>query len=193
MSLTRCTSVFAVLSLLVASGAAHRLAGQATAPPRASQDLVNQAVAQARADHKAVLVKFGASWCGWCHRFDAFLADTTGVGAIMSAHYVTVGLVTEETPAKRELENPGSLDLMRAMGGGEAGLPFFFILDSAGRKIGDSMIMPDHGNVGHPNLPDEVVAFDDLLARTAPGITAAERGRVRAFLDRMAGRTAPTP
>jgi thiol-disulfide isomerase/thioredoxin len=164
-----------------------QLAAQARTPVP-SQVLVDAAVRKAAVEHKAVLVKFGASWCGWCRRFDAFLADT-GVGPIMAANYVTVGLTTEEAPGNKALENPGSEVLMKAMGGAASGLPFFFVLDSTGRKIADSNIMPDGSNVGHPDLPDEVAAFDRFLVQTAPRMTPAERARIRAYLARIAGRT----
>lgn len=167
-----------------------QLHAQATRPAPA-QSLVDAAVQTAAAEHKAVLVTFGASWCGWCHRFHAFLVDT-GVGPIMAAHYVTVSLVTEELPANAALENPGSEAMMKAMGGAASGLPFFFVLDSTGRKIADSNIMPNGTNVGHPYEPEEVAAFDQLLVRTAPRMASAERARIRAYLDRIAGRSAST-
>jgi hypothetical protein len=161
--------------------------GPTDSTPAAAQVLVAAAIHQAKLEHKLVLVKFGASWCGWCHRFDDFLADS-GVGRIMSAHFVIVGMTTLEVPAKKALENPGSAELMKAMGGG-GGLPFFFVLDTSGRKLGDANIMPGGSNVGHPNTPAEVAAFDTLLARVAPAITPAERARIRAYFDRIAGRS----
>jgi thiol-disulfide isomerase/thioredoxin len=156
-----------------------------TPPP--ARTLVAAAVRKAAAEHKNVLVTFGASWCGWCHRFEAFLADT-GVGPIMAANFVELELVTEEVPAKKALENPGSEALKDEMGGGNSGLPFFFVLDSTGKKIGDSMIMPDSSNVGHPDKVEEVAAFDRFLTRVAPRITAPQRARIKAYFDRIAGR-----
>lgn len=163
------------------------LPAQTRTPPPA-QALVDSAVRSAAAGHRAVLVKWGASWCGWCHRLDAFLADT-GVGPIMAAHFVVVALVTEETPANKALENPGSDVLKTAMGGAASGLPFFVVLDSAGRKIADSNMMPGGNNVGHPDTPEEVAAFDQFLIRTAPRMTPEERTRIRAYLDGIAGRS----
>jgi thiol-disulfide isomerase/thioredoxin len=180
-------------ALAMTLAASTELPAQAPPPPPA-QVLVDAAVRTATAEHKAVLVKFGASWCGWCHRFDAFLADT-GVGPIMAANFVPVSLVTQETRVNKALENPGSDALMKAWGGAASGLPFFVVLDSTGTKIADSNIMPDGSNVGHPATPEEVAAFDQLLVRTAPRITPAERARIRAYLDRIAGRSdsAQTP
>ena len=166
---------------------ATQLPAQTRTPP-AAQTLVDAAVRTAAAEHKAVLVTWGASWCGWCHRLEAFLADT-GVGRIMAAHFVVVALVTEETPANKALENPGSGVLKTAMGGATSGLPFFVVLDAAGRKLADSNMMPGGTNVGHPATPEEVAAFDQFLVRTAPRMTPEGRERIRAYLDRIAGRS----
>jgi len=174
-------------ALAATLAACPQLRAQVTPPP--AQVLVDAAVRTAAAEHKAVLVKWGASWCGWCHRFEAMLADS-GVGPIMAANFVSVALVTEEAPANRPLENPGSDVLKRAMGGAASGLPFFVVLDADGRKIADSNMMPGGSNVGHPDTPEEVAAFDQFLVRTALRMTPDERARIRAYLDRIAGRSA---
>ena len=187
--MARPTALLLMAFALEASAAPYRscalLAAQTT--PLPSQVLVDSAVKRAASEHKSVLVLFGASWCGWCRRFHTFLADTS-VGRIMAAHYVAITLTTQETPANKALENPGSEAMMAAFGGGASGLPFFAALDSSGKKIADSNIMPGGGNVGFPDAPEEVTAFDGFLARTAPRMTAAERARIHAYLDRVAGR-----
>src|SRR5690606_8667652 len=38
--------------------------------------LLNNAYTKAKAEKKNVLVKFSASWCGWCHKMDDFLTKT---------------------------------------------------------------------------------------------------------------------
>ena len=159
--------------------------------PRIARELMQEALLNAKSEHKGVLVKFSASWCGPCQEFDRFLNDTTGVGAIMRRHFEIVALTTLEFAAKAALNNPGAVELSREMGGDLAttGIPYFFMLDGAGRKLGDSRSMPDNTNIGYPQTAAEVVSFDKLLIQTAPSMTAAERTRIRTFLDKAAGRS----
>lgn len=149
---------------------------------------MDAAVAEAGAEHKNVLVYFSASWCIWCHRFAAFLASPEA-GEIMHGAFVVVRLDVLETKAKTALENPGADALLSRMSGGvNTGIPFYVVLDASGKKIGDSLIMPGHRNVGHPAEPDEVAAFVKQLETTAPSMTSAQRREIGAYLDEMAGR-----
>jgi thiol-disulfide isomerase/thioredoxin len=160
--------------------------------------IVARAVRQAQAEHKNVLVKFGASWCGWCHRFDRFLESSEPAGRLMRDSFVIVPLTVLEAPDKKALETPGGNALIATVGGKNAGLPFFYFLDQQGAKIGDSNIVPATGsmgsNVGHPDTPQEVAAFVALLARVAPQMTGQDRETIGRFLtDMHAGIARATP
>ncbi|MCG6955536.1 MAG: thioredoxin family protein [Gemmatimonadetes bacterium] len=158
------------------------------APPPAAQ-LVDEAVAAAKAEQKNVLVYFSASWCGWCHRFATFLESPDAAGKLMRDNFVVVQLDALDSGAKVAQENPGARELLDAMSGGATtGIPFYFVLDGSGKKIADSLIMPGHRNVGHPAQPAEVVAFVKQLETTAPRMTAQERREIGSYLDEMAGR-----
>jgi thiol:disulfide interchange protein len=178
------TAHLAALSLCLAAPLSAQ--APATPAPQPAQTLVDAAVKTAKAEHKAVLVEFGASWCGWCHRFDAFLHAPV-VGKLMTDNYVIVSLTVDESPDKKALDNPGAAELMKAMrGGGE--LPYFFFLDATGKKLADANVEPDGTDIGHPDTPVEVDAFDKLLQATAPHMTAAQRAQIHEFLTKMAAK-----
>jgi thiol-disulfide isomerase/thioredoxin len=164
-----------------------RLSAQQT--DSTAEQLVARAVRQAQAEHKNVLVKFGASWCGWCHAFDRFLASNEPAGRLMRDNFVIVPLTVMESKDKKALETPGGNQLVVAVGGKDAGLPWFYFLDQHGTKIGDSNLLPVRGNiganVGHPDTPEEVAAFVALLARVAPHMTVDDRNTIGAFLGDM--------
>ena len=83
-------------------------------------------------------------------------------------------------------ENPGAEAVMNEMGGANSGLPFFFFLDKAGKKIANSNVMPDGGNIGHPATAEEIKAFAGLLERTAPRMSGAQRGLIVDHLTKLA-------
>lgn len=170
------------------STAAHQTAPSARAEAHLQ---LREAVAKARAANKGVLVKFSASWCGPCIAFDRFLNDATGVGAIMQKHFVIVGMTVLEMPPKDSLNTPGGLQLAKEMGGDlerSTGIPYFFMVDADGKRLGDSNSMPDSTNIGDPESEIEVQSFDKLLQKTAPRMTADEHARIKKFLDAAAGR-----
>ena len=62
--------------------------------------LVSAALAQAKAEHKHVLVKFGANWCIWCRRLHATLGENPAVQAALAKDYVLVQVdVNQPGPA----------------------------------------------------------------------------------------------
>ena len=101
----------------------------------------------------------------------------------MAANYVSMVLVAQENDIKKKpLENAGSNEFLAAMGGARSGLPFFIFLDAKGKKLADSNVMPVPNkptapptNMGCPAAPEEIVAFGELLKKTAPRLSEAQR------------------
>ena len=59
--------------------------------PTADQILA-PAKEEAAAEHKAIFVHFGASWCVWCRRLDAFL-ERPDIKRVFEKYFVPVKLV----------------------------------------------------------------------------------------------------
>jgi thiol:disulfide interchange protein len=161
--------------------AAHAMASSLATAPESADALVSRAVAEARAEHKVVLIEFGASWCVWCRHFQDFV-HAPGVRDIIADNYVLVTLTVREREDKVALENPGGAEAMTTWGGAKAGLPFYVFLGATGAKIADSNAMPDGQNIGFPATPVERDAFLGVLAKTAPRLDASRRAALRGYL-----------
>ncbi|MDB5088680.1 MAG: Thioredoxin-like [Mucilaginibacter sp.] len=147
------------------------LFAQATLP--SSETVLNNAYAQATKENKKVILIFHASWCGWCKKMDASLNDPI-CKKMFDDNYVIAHLDVMEQPAKANLENPGSMDVMKKFGGEKSGLPFWLVLDPKGNVLANSL-MPKDGattatpedNVGCPASDKEVAFFDGILRKTS--------------------------
>jgi thiol:disulfide interchange protein len=169
-----------------AAGAAAPGAASASSPtPPPAREVVADAVRTARAESKAVLIEFGASWCTWCTNFQSFVSSPDA-GRVITDNFVVVNLVVREEDQDKALEHPGGGDLMATWGGAESGLPFYVFLDAEGTKIADSNAMPDGGNIGYPVTALEIERFMALIDETAPRIVPADRATVLAYLQNAA-------
>ena len=160
-----------------------RVRAQATVDSgvRSAQSLVSAAVRRAQAEHKIVLIEFGASWCVWCRSFDAFV-HAPEVRQIVADNYVVVNLTVQEQGDKRALENPGGAEAMDGWGGAKSGLPFYVFLDAENRKIADSNALPGGTNVGFPGNANELDTFMRLIDRTAPRLGQSDRAKILGYL-----------
>jgi thiol-disulfide isomerase/thioredoxin len=147
--------------------------GLAQVPLPSADAVLKQAYAQAKKENKKVLLMFHASWCGWCKKMDASLNDPT-CKKLFDDNYVIAHLDVLEQPDKANLENPGSLDQLKAFKGEKSGLPFWVILDANGKLLADSQIRPQGTSldtpgesIGCPSAKNEVAYFALLLKNTS--------------------------
>src|SRR5215212_9775341 len=98
-------------------------------PP--AEVVLKNAFVQAAKEKKNVIVMFHASWCGWCHKMDSSLADAS-VKDYFNKNYIITHLTILESPNKKNLENPGALELYEKHGGKNQGIPYWLVYDKNG-------------------------------------------------------------
>ncbi|SDR70256.1 thioredoxin family protein [Opitutus sp. GAS368] len=89
------------------------------------------AVAQARAEHKHVLVKLGANWCIWCRRLSHTFETDAAVAAALHENYVLVlvDVNHRQGKARNDAVNDRYGNPMAQ------GLPVLVVLDENGRQL----------------------------------------------------------
>ncbi len=156
----------------------------AEAPPTADS-LLSEGQSKAAPGHKTVFLIFHASWCGWCHKLDQFMA-TPEIQPILDKYFVAVHVVVEEHGDKESLDNPGGAEWMAKLGNKDGGLPFFAFLDGRGEAIVNSMRPGDAkskaANIGYPSAPEEIDWFMTMLGKAAPKMPAAESVTIEQWL-----------
>ncbi|TSD66927.1 DUF255 domain-containing protein [Inquilinus sp. KBS0705] len=138
-----------------------------------SESVLNKAYAQAAKENKKVILIFHASWCGWCKKMDASINDAA-LKPLFDANYVIAHLDVLEQPEKKNLENPGSTEVLAKFGGEKSGLPFWLVLDAKGTVLADSQMRPAGAalttpgeNVGCPAADNEVAFLTGILKATS--------------------------
>lgn len=94
------------------------------------EKLVDAAIAKADAEHKRVLLLFGANWCPWCRRLHRTL-ELPAVAQRVEKSFVLV-LVDVNTRNDKS-RNAGVLE--RYGNPIQHGLPVFVVLDRTGKQL----------------------------------------------------------
>jgi len=140
---------------------------------RPADEIMNDAYANAAAQHKNILLIFHASWCGWCHELDNSLNDSS-CKKLFDDNYIIVHLTVAESGDNKPLENPGGPDIIYKYNAQDAGLPLWFIFDKDGKLLADSRIRSPGAtldypgeNMGCPSTEYQVDAFIKILKQTS--------------------------
>jgi thioredoxin-related protein len=174
---------FAFSLLVMIAAACTALANAPTA-----SEMMAKAQAEAKATKKTVLVKFEASWCGWCKEFDKFLADPA-MGKLMNDNFVIVHMVVQESDKNKALENEGGDAMLKEWGGEGSGIPYLVVLDDKGKMLANSMELKADGtkvgNTGYPAADHEIAWFIKML-KTVPSMKDAQRAQIQKWLTEHA-------
>jgi thiol:disulfide interchange protein len=138
-----------------------------------ADEVLAQAKAKASAEDKAIFLHFGASWCGWCRKLDAFL-ERPDTKPVFEKYFVSVKLVVQENEKNKALENPGADALLKKFGG-PAGLPYCAFLDAQGALIINSRrpsaVQEDGENICYPGGSSEIDWFMQMIRKAGPKIS----------------------
>lgn len=139
--------------------------------PLSADAVMSEAYAVAKKENKKVFVMFHASWCGWCHKMDGAMNEPE-MKIFFDDNFVIRHLVVMESDGKKDLENPGAMDMMKKYYGDKSGIPYWLVFDADGNLLADSKLRaegdgPEKGsNVGCPATEKEVAYFIEVLKKT---------------------------
>jgi thioredoxin-related protein len=110
-------------------------------PMRDAKKDIQDAVSQAKNNHKRILLDVGGEWCIWCHRLDSLFLQNKDLAEYLNKHYVVVKInVSDENKNQNFLSNYPEV----------AGYPHLFVLDKNGKLLHSQ----DTGELEYPkNYP----------------------------------------
>lgn len=144
------------------------------APYLNADDVLKQGLARAKEEDKTVLLHFGAPWCGWCRRFEAWLGDEE-VAKALAEDFIDIKIDTDRTVG-------GKAMLLHYAESDRTGIPWYCLLDAEGKVLATSF--DDKGqNIGCPVKEEEVSRFRSMLTKAAKRLKAEDLERITAKLQ----------
>ncbi|HEY6226054.1 MAG TPA: thioredoxin family protein [Verrucomicrobiae bacterium] len=110
---------------------------------------IKTALAKAEKENKNVILKFGANWCGWCHKLSGLFHDNSEIAKILEENYILVLI---------DVDAGHNSDVVTRYGNPtQHGLPVLVVLDKAGKQLHtqDTGLLED----GNHHDPAKVKAF----------------------------------
>jgi len=134
------------------------------APQSDADALLTSALARAKSEEKRVLVHFSTPWCGWCRRFEAWMAQPA-VAERMDKDYVDIMLDAERYK--------GATDVLKRYTEKNVGWPWFVLLDADGKSQAESFDAKGD-NIGCPWKDEEIGVFIAMLEKTRTHLQPAD-------------------
>lgn len=184
--------IFLRIALLLLVILNFGLKTKAQRPPTA-EEVLKQAYTKAKQEKKNVFMMFTASWCINCHVLKDSVFEHSLTKEIFDDNYVMVYLTAKEDTKHKHLENVGATELFNKYTKGvSTGFPFYVVLDSNGKLIGDSFYRSPGSdpkspleNIGSPYTFYEIYAFIELLRKTSSLDSSGQLNYLAKYLSRM--------
>lgn len=97
-------------------------------PDASLETQMAEAVAEATATGKHILLQVGGNWCVWCYRFHDFVEGDSSLSALLEAEYVSVHV-------NYSRENMNEEWLAKWGFPQRFGFPVFVVLDAEGQRL----------------------------------------------------------
>jgi len=147
-------------------------------PPRDAKLVVEEALSRAASEDKRVFLRFGAPWCGWCHKLDDWLTQQE-VATALGRDFVLVKIDVDRMTDGNEV-------MKRYRSEDSQGIPWYTILDAKGKKLATAD--GPAGNTGYPFEPKEIEHFMAMVQAQSRRIEAGQIEQLRKSLDDAAQR-----
>jgi thiol-disulfide isomerase/thioredoxin len=129
--------------------------------------LVEAAIIDAGNEKKNIFIIATATWCPPCQALKQILHDEI-IQPIVESKYHFVYLYAAERGNKMKNNNPGTLDLLVQYDGNTKAVPYWFIIDTAGKKLADSFNKDGSKEyISYPDSKEQLKDFMNILKHTS--------------------------